>query len=123
MDRLGLTSEEVAREMSEGALSLEACAADVAVSNTGMPDAAPGGPPAGTQCFAWTYRRRDGSVVTASETIRFHGDRNEARQAAALYVRSRIPVFFDLLPATSPLSVERLRARRYDARFVVVRLP
>jgi PncC family amidohydrolase len=101
MDRFGLTSEEVAREMSEGALSQEACAADVAVSNTGVADAAPGGPPAGTQCFAWTYRRRDGSMVTASETKQFQGDRNEIRHAAALYALSRIADYFDSLSVTS----------------------
>jgi PncC family amidohydrolase len=102
MSRFGLTSEEVAREMSEGALAQEACAANVAVSNTGLADASPGGPPAGTQCFAWSYRRRDGSVVTASETVRFHGDRNEVRHAAALYALSRIPIYFDSLAVTSP---------------------
>jgi PncC family amidohydrolase len=107
MNRFGLTSEEVARAMSERALSQEACAADVPLSNTGMADAASGGPPAGTQCFAWTYRRRDGSVVTASETVRFHGDRNEVRQAAALYALSRIPEYFDLLPVTSPSREQR----------------
>ncbi|WP_409017620.1 CinA family protein [Caballeronia sp. LZ008] len=36
MKQFGLTSEEVAREMSEGALKQEACCADVAVSNTGV---------------------------------------------------------------------------------------
>ena len=41
MKRFGLTSEEVAREMSEGALAQEACCADVAVSNTGVADARP----------------------------------------------------------------------------------
>jgi hypothetical protein len=50
MERYGLTSEADAREMSEGALQQEACCANVAVSNTGVADAAPGGgPPAGTQ--------------------------------------------------------------------------
>ena len=40
MEQFGLTSEEVAREMSEGALRQEASCADVAVSNTGVADAA-----------------------------------------------------------------------------------
>jgi PncC family amidohydrolase len=95
MDRFGLTSEEVAREMSEGALAQEACVADVAVSNTGVADEVPDAPAAGTQCFAWTCRLRDGSVVTASETVRFEGDRNQIRQAAALYALSRIPHYCD----------------------------
>jgi PncC family amidohydrolase len=100
MDRFGLTSEEVAREMSEGALAQEACSADVAVSNTGVADESRGAPPAGTQCFAWSYRRRDGSMVTASETVRFQGSRNEVRRAAALYALSRIPNYFDSLEVT-----------------------
>lgn len=46
MQREGLTSEAVAREMSEGALRQEACCADVVVSNTGVADKVPdGGPP------------------------------------------------------------------------------
>ena len=86
MKRYGLTSEEVAREMSEGALNQEACCADVAVSNTGVADAAPGdGPPPGTQCFAWSYKVRGGEIVTFSETKAFDGERNEVRRAAALY--------------------------------------
>jgi len=107
MDRFGLTSQEVAREMSEGVLAQEACAADIAVANTGVADGSPsGGPPPGTQCFAWTFRRRDGSVATASETRTFNGDRNEIRHAAALYALSRIPELFDSLRATR-LSKER----------------
>jgi PncC family amidohydrolase len=95
----GLTSEEVAREMSEGALVQEACCADVAVSNTGVADAVPGGgPPPGTQCFAWSYKRRDGQIVTFSETKIFNGERNEVRQAAALHALSRIEYYFNSLP-------------------------
>ena len=96
MDRFGLTSEEVAREMAEGALAQEACAADIAVANTGVADRSPaGGPPPGTQCFAWSLRGRDGGVVTASETRIFTGSRNDIRYAAALYALSRIPALFD----------------------------
>jgi nicotinamide-nucleotide amidase len=101
MERYGLTSEEAAREMSEGALAQEACVADVAISNTGVADGSPTGSPAsGTQCFAWTFRRRDGSAVSGSETKRFSGDRNEVRRTAALYALSRLPVYFDSLAVT-----------------------
>ncbi|SAK92381.1 CinA domain-containing protein [Caballeronia calidae] len=97
MEQHGLTSEEVAREMAEGALQQEACCADVAVSNTGVADAAPGGgPPPGTQCFAWSYRSRDGEIVTFSETKKFEGERNDVRRAAALYALSRVEHYFDL---------------------------
>ena len=98
MERFGLTSEEVAREMSEGALRQEACCADVAVSNTGVADAAPGGgPPPGTQCFGWSYKLRSGDFMTFSETKVFDGDRNDVRRAAALYALSRIEHYFNSL--------------------------
>jgi nicotinamide-nucleotide amidase len=96
IERYGLTSEEVAREMAEGALAHEACVANVAVSNTGVADKAPGGgPPPGTQCFAWSYKMRDGTVMTFTETKLFSGHRNEIRYAAALYALSRVPFYFD----------------------------
>lgn len=96
MERYGLTSEAVAREMSEGALQQEACCANVAVSNTGVADDVPGGgPPAGTQCFAWSFRARTGEVKTFSETKKFEGQRNEVRHAAARYAISRIEHYFD----------------------------
>jgi nicotinamide-nucleotide amidase len=96
MEQCGLTSENVAREMAEGALRQEGCCAEVAVSNTGLADAAPdGGPPAGTQCFAWSFRTRHGELVTFSETRLFPGGRNDVRSAAALYALSRIEHYFD----------------------------
>ncbi len=92
MERYGLTSEQIAREMAEGALAAEGCSADVAVANTGVADPVGDGegPPAGTQCFAWSWRVRDQPCVTFTETKRFAGDRNEIRQAAAQYALSRI---------------------------------
>jgi PncC family amidohydrolase len=99
MKQYGLTSEEVAREMSEGALKQEGCSATVSVSNTGVADAPPGdGPEAGTQCFAWSYKLSDGQIVTFSETKVFDGERNEVRRAAALYAISRLEHYFDRLP-------------------------
>ncbi|MDR5752302.1 MULTISPECIES: CinA family protein [unclassified Caballeronia] len=99
MKQHGLTSEQVAREMSEGALSQEACCADVAVSNTGVADAVAGdGPPPGTQCFAWSYKMRGGAITSFSETKVFDGERNEVRRAAALYALSRIEHYFNCLP-------------------------
>ncbi|MDR5822500.1 CinA family protein [Caballeronia sp. LZ043] len=96
MQREGLTSEAVAQEMSEGALRQEACCADVAVSNTGVADTVPdGGPPPGTQCFAWSYRARDGAVLTFTETRHFEGERNEIRREAALYALLRVEHYFD----------------------------
>ncbi|MFM0125343.1 CinA family protein [Paraburkholderia sp. RL18-101-BIB-B] len=99
MEKFGLTSEEVAREMAKGALRQEGCCADVAVSNTGLADAAPeGGPPAGTQCFAWSFRTGNSELFTFAETRQFPGERNDVRSAAALYALSRIEHYFNQLP-------------------------
>ncbi|WP_322104476.1 nicotinamide-nucleotide amidohydrolase family protein [Paraburkholderia sp. J41] len=99
IETFGLTSEEVAREMAEGALDVQGCAADVAVSNTGVADGGgDGGPPPGTQCFAWSWQLKEGERVTFSETARFAGSRNEVREAAAMYALSRIEHYYRLLP-------------------------
>lgn len=99
VNQYGLTSEEVAREMAEGALRQEGCYADVVVSNTGLADESPeGGPPPCTQCFAWSFSTRDAEIVTFSETRRFSGDRNDVRSAAALYALSRVEHYFNQLP-------------------------
>jgi len=97
VDRCGLTSEAVAREMAEGALACPGCTADVAVSNTGVADGgAEDGPPPGTQCFAWSWRCEEGAPVTFTETMRFAGSRNEVRQAAAMYALSRVEHYHGL---------------------------
>ncbi|MFM0514122.1 CinA family protein [Paraburkholderia sp. RL17-373-BIF-A] len=96
MEQFGLTSEEVAREMAEGAFRQEGCCADVVVSNTGLADAGPsGGPPPGTQCFAWAFRTRQGEILTFTETRRFAGRRNDIRSGAALYALARIEHYFN----------------------------
>ncbi|MBC8747504.1 MULTISPECIES: CinA family protein [Paraburkholderia] len=103
MEQSGLTSEAVAREMAEGTLCQQGCCADIAVSNTGLADGgahggSDDGPPPGTQCFAWSFRRRGGEFLTFADTRRFSGDRNDVRSAAALYALSRIEHYFNQLP-------------------------
>jgi len=102
IERYGLTSEEVAREMAEGALAQREGRASVAVANTGVADGAPDGdgPPPGTQCFAWSCVHR-GQVVTVSETVVFEGDRNEVRRQAARHALLGIPPFMDGVMAGS----------------------
>jgi len=94
IERYGLTSEEVAREMAEGALAQRTGHASVAVANTGLADGAPDGrgPRPGTQCFAWACVHR-GRVVTGSETVVFDGGRNAVRRAAARHALAGIPRF------------------------------
>jgi PncC family amidohydrolase len=102
MDRYGLTSEEVAKEMAEGALRLEACCADVAVSNTGVADGNAGDDPApGTQCFGWAFKFQNGKIECVTETKIVNGERNDVRRAAALYALSRIEHHFNGLSSSS----------------------
>lgn len=92
LERYNLTSEEVAREMAEGALHL--CQANVAVSDTGLagPSGGDGGVPVGTVCFAWAFEQ-DGKTATYAETRHFDGDRNEVRRAASDFAITRLPHF------------------------------
>jgi nicotinamide-nucleotide amidase len=83
IEQYGLSSEEVAREMAEGALKRSG--ANVAISNTGVagPENAPDGTRAGTVCFAWARQNSEGTIHVQSETCLFDGERNNVRRAAA----------------------------------------
>lgn len=74
----GLTSEEVAREMAVGAL--RASAATITLANTGLAEA--DGPMDGVVCFACAMGI-EGNIKVVSETVKFEGERNEVRKAAA----------------------------------------
>jgi PncC family amidohydrolase len=86
IERFGLTSEEVAREMAVGVL--EASSADIALANTGVAES--GDELDGVVCFAWALRR-DTGIEVVSDTRRFDGDRNGVRRAAALHGIDEIP--------------------------------
>ncbi len=90
IEHFNLTSEEVAREMVLGALTLSD--ASIAVANTGVagPGNGEGDIPAGTVCFAWGFHI-NGANKLFSETRHFEGDRNTVRQAAAEYAIVKIP--------------------------------
>lgn len=98
----GLTSEETSQAMALGALRNEMV--DLAVSNTGVagPDDQDG-IPAGTVCFAWVFRLADGTTRQFTETVRFHGDRNEVRLEASHYTLQRIPELHQTLLAQRAL--------------------
>lgn len=87
IERHGLTSEEVATEMAEGALAR--AQTDIAIANTGVagPDSAEDGTPPGTVCLAWAFH--GDAIRTYSETKHFSGDRNTVRKASALYAIER----------------------------------
>jgi PncC family amidohydrolase len=97
IERYNLTSEEVAREMAEGAL--KTANANVAISDTGVAGPGPGegGIPAGTICFAWSFEH-EGGITTFSETRRFDGDRNAVRRAGTDYAINRIWHYHNELP-------------------------
>src|SRR5690606_38937873 len=78
IDRYGLTSEEVAREMALGAL--QRCGASVTLANTGLAEAE--GPMDGVVCFACAMTI-NGEQRVLSETRKFHGERNAVREQAA----------------------------------------
>lgn len=81
IQRCGVVSEPVACAMVEGVL--QRCAADIAVSVTGI--AGPGGGepllPVGTVWFGW--KRRDEVMITTA-CHRLTGDRNGIREAACV---------------------------------------
>lgn len=89
IERYNLTSEEVAREMAEGALACTC--ANVAIADTGVAGPGPGegGIAPGTICFAWSFDN-NGKIATFTETRRFDGDRNDVRKAGTEYALKRI---------------------------------
>lgn len=92
IERFGLTSEEVTREMAIGAL--HASGVDIAVANTGLAEAE--GSMDGVQCFACAMRLRHRDAVL-SETLHFEGARNEVRQAAARHALVHLPHYYEHL--------------------------
>lgn len=94
IERFGLTSEEVAREMALGAL--ERSDASIAIADTGLADAPAQGSdiPAGTVCFAWAVRDGDEAQVFC-ETRGFDGSRNVVRRSAADHALERIPHYYE----------------------------
>ncbi|MFR0672318.1 CinA family protein [Enterobacterales bacterium AW_CKDN230030176-1A_HGKHYDSX7] len=83
IERCGLTSEDVAREMAAGAL--RDSSANVAIATTGVagPEAQ-GDIAPGTVCFAWGFAGQ-GAPAMFSRTERFFGDRQAVLHQAALH--------------------------------------
>ncbi|WP_120995240.1 CinA family protein [Stutzerimonas urumqiensis] len=88
IERFGLTSEEVAREMACGALG--ASVANISVANTGVADDSEEDE-GGTQCYAWALRQ-NGRTAVVSETVQFDGDRVAIRKQAARHGLAQLPV-------------------------------
>jgi nicotinamide-nucleotide amidase len=95
IDKYGLTSEEVAREMAVGAL-LDS-EANVAVATTGVAGPEPMGDiQPGTVCFSWAFAHERKQVVF-THTERFTGDREEVIHQAAHYALAGIEAYHQRL--------------------------
>lgn len=92
IDTFGLTSEEVAREMAVGALKKSA--ANIAIANTGV--AASDDELNGVICFGCAMAI-NGEIMAMSETIKFEGERNAVRKAAALHAIMHLPNYYQRL--------------------------
>lgn len=75
LQRFGAVSEEVVREMAEGALRNSAAQLSVAVSGIAGPAGATDKKPVGTVCFAWALKK---STVTTEQHL-FEGERELVR--------------------------------------------
>jgi nicotinamide-nucleotide amidase len=76
LERHGAVSEQVVREMAEGALARSHAQVAVAISGVAGPAGGTPGKPVGTVCFAWAAKQR----TTRVETKRFPGDRETVRR-------------------------------------------
>lgn len=72
----GAVSEEVVREMAEGALAHSHAQVAVAVSGVAGPTGGTPEKPVGMVCFAWAMK----GAATRSETRRYRGDREAVRR-------------------------------------------
>jgi nicotinamide-nucleotide amidase len=101
IDEFTLSSEEVAREMVQGALRNSP--ADVGVATTGVAGTDPmDGVPPGTICFSWGFKFSEGeNTQLFSETLHFTGDKTQILTEAAEYALLRIPYYHDLLIQTA----------------------
>jgi nicotinamide-nucleotide amidase len=97
IDEFGLTSEEVAREMAQGALPL--VDANLAIATTGVADDSgnAAGIEPGTICFCWAFELVGLSQRAFSETARFQGTRNSVRRQASEYAITRIAFYREQL--------------------------
>lgn len=87
IEQYGLTSAEVAQEMALGCLH-NSCAT-VAISNTGLAEA--DSDMDGVVYFGWATRVA-GVEVAVTDRVKFPGERNEVRAAAAHYGLLQLPL-------------------------------
>lgn len=93
IEKYNITSCEVAKEMSHGAIKKSK--ANSAVSITGL--AGPSGGsleiPVGTVCMSWAFLK-DNQISSFEEKKLFEGDRNTIREKAAQYILEKIEYYY-----------------------------
>ncbi len=93
IDQYTLTSEEVAREMAEGALKHSA--ANLVVATTGIAGDQPmDGIAPGTVCIAWGAVHKE-KLIIHSVTKYFKGSRKRIQTNASRYALLQIPTFYE----------------------------
>ncbi len=80
----GAVSEEVAREMSAGALLLSFAQISVSITGIAGPDGGTEDKPVGTIWFAWSVKTESLEIETQTKKELFNGDRNSIRQQAVV---------------------------------------
>ncbi len=84
LDVFGAVSEEIAREMSAGALLLSYAEISVSITGIAGPDGGSDDKPVGTIWFAWSIKKDGLEIDTHTKQELFSGDRNAIRQQAVV---------------------------------------
>ncbi len=86
LENFGAVSEQTAKEMALGALKNSAAHISASITGVAGPDGGSIEKPVGTVCFAWAGL----GFPAISSTHRFHGNREEIRQQATIYMMSTL---------------------------------
>lgn len=89
--RFGAVSEQTARAMAEGALQHSQARFALSITGIAGPEGGTAEKPVGYVCFAWAGQKLD----TASECIRFDGDRQQVRMQAVHHALAGVAQFMD----------------------------
>jgi nicotinamide-nucleotide amidase len=97
----GAVSEPTAEQMARGALRASAAHVAVAVTGIAGPGGAVPGKPVGTVCFGWAVRSDTASdaIGVRVQTVRFGGDRQAVRAAAARHALAGVAADLASMPA------------------------
>jgi nicotinamide-nucleotide amidase len=82
----GAVSEEIAKQMVDGAISRSRAQVAVAVTGIAGPDGGLPDKPVGTVWFAWKFPKK----LIISEVCHFSGDRNAVREQTIAHALSRL---------------------------------